>query len=85
MLGNVSVARASGSEFDLREGVRDAKALASVAVGGELSGRQTAVCSRKCKDARYQRLHPEEYTAKERRKYERRRNRETGPIDAHSR
>jgi endogenous inhibitor of DNA gyrase (YacG/DUF329 family) len=38
-----------------------------------LVGRQRVVCSRRCKDARYRRLHPEAYAAKQRRKVERRR------------
>jgi hypothetical protein len=41
--------------------------------GEELAGRANRlVCSRRCKDSRYARLHPEELRAKERRKYERR-------------
>ena len=40
-----------------------------------LERRQTVVCSRKCKDARYRRLHPEAYREKERRKAARRRER----------
>jgi hypothetical protein len=43
--------------------------------GAELEGRQRVVCGRRCKDARYKRLHPEEYAARERRKVERRRER----------
>jgi hypothetical protein len=44
--------------------------------GGELEGRQRVVCGRRCAEARYRRLHPVEYAAKERRKYERRKARE---------
>lgn len=32
--------------------------------GELLEGRQAVVCSRRCKDARYRRLHPEEYAAR---------------------
>jgi hypothetical protein len=41
--------------------------------GAELTGRQRVACSPKCRDARYRRLHPQEYAAKEARKVERRR------------
>ena len=41
--------------------------------GGPLEGRRRVVCSRRCADARYRRLHPEAYAAKERRKAERQR------------
>jgi hypothetical protein len=43
--------------------------------GGALEGRQRIVCSRRCRDRRYARLHPEAYAAKEARKVERRRAR----------
>jgi endogenous inhibitor of DNA gyrase (YacG/DUF329 family) len=43
--------------------------------GDPLEGRQLVVCSRRCKDRRYARLHPEEYRAKERRKAEQRKAR----------
>jgi hypothetical protein len=36
------------------------------------------VCSRRCKDARYKRKHPEEYAAKRKRYRARRRQREAG-------
>ncbi len=39
--------------------------------------RDRLVCSRRCKDARYRRLHPEEYAAKQHRKYQRRKARKT--------
>jgi hypothetical protein len=42
--------------------------------GGPMVGRPNrVVCSRRCKDARYRRLHPEAYREKQRRKRERRR------------
>ena len=41
--------------------------------GGPLDGRQRVVCSARCRDARYCRLHPDPYAAKEARKVERRR------------
>ena len=41
--------------------------------GGPLEERQRVVCSARCRDARYRRLHPEAYAEKERRKVERRR------------
>jgi hypothetical protein len=37
------------------------------------------LCSRRCKDRRYRRMHPEQVRAKERRKYERRRERRSVP------
>jgi endogenous inhibitor of DNA gyrase (YacG/DUF329 family) len=43
--------------------------------GGPLGARQRVVCSQRCRDRRYRRLHPVEYTAKEARKVERRRER----------
>jgi hypothetical protein len=44
--------------------------------GEEFFGRKDRLtCSRRCKDARYRRLHPDEYRAKQRRGYERRRAR----------
>jgi endogenous inhibitor of DNA gyrase (YacG/DUF329 family) len=46
--------------------------------GGPLEGRQRVVCGRRCKDARFRRLHPEEYEAKEKRKAARRRERRGG-------
>lgn len=56
--------------------VRPAVRVECSECGGPLEGRQAVVCSRRCKDARYARLHPEEYAAKERRKAERRRERQ---------
>jgi endogenous inhibitor of DNA gyrase (YacG/DUF329 family) len=41
--------------------------------GGPLEGRRRVVCSERCRDARYRRLHPEAYAANEARKVERRR------------
>jgi len=41
--------------------------------GGPLEGRARIVCSRRCTDARYRRLHPEKYAELERRKVVRRR------------
>jgi hypothetical protein len=41
----------------------------------ELEGRQRVVCSSRCRDARFRRLHPEAYAAKEARKVVRRRER----------
>jgi hypothetical protein len=41
--------------------------------GGPLEGKRRVVCSRRCVDARYRRLHPEAYAERERRKVERRR------------
>ena len=41
--------------------------------GRMIEGKGWVVCSRRCKDARYRRLHPVEYAAKQRRKYQRRR------------
>jgi endogenous inhibitor of DNA gyrase (YacG/DUF329 family) len=41
--------------------------------GKPLEGRSRVVCSRRCTDARYRRLHPEAYAENERRKVERRR------------
>jgi hypothetical protein len=38
-----------------------------------LASHSRVVCSRRCKDARYRRLHPEEYREKQRRKQARRR------------
>jgi hypothetical protein len=43
--------------------------------GGLLEGRQRVVCSPRCRDARYRRLHPESYAECEARKVERRRER----------
>jgi uncharacterized Zn finger protein (UPF0148 family) len=44
--------------------------------GERLNGRRgKVVCSRRCKDARYRRLHPETYREKQRRKAARRRER----------
>jgi hypothetical protein len=43
--------------------------------GAELESHAKVVCSRRCKDARYRRLHPEEYREKQRRKDARRRAR----------
>jgi hypothetical protein len=43
--------------------------------GVPLEGRQRVVCSPRCRDARFKRLHPEAYAAKEARKIERRRRR----------
>jgi len=45
-----------------------------VECGGEFEGQKSRLLcgSRRCKDRRYQRLHPEAYRAKERRKYQRR-------------
>jgi endogenous inhibitor of DNA gyrase (YacG/DUF329 family) len=48
--------------------------------GEPLEGRQAVVCSRRCKDSRYRRLHPEAFREKERRKAEcRRARREARP------
>jgi hypothetical protein len=41
--------------------------------GAELEGRQRVVCSSRCREARFRRLHPESYAAREARKAERRR------------
>jgi endogenous inhibitor of DNA gyrase (YacG/DUF329 family) len=41
--------------------------------GGPLEGRRRVVCSERCRDARYRRLHPVAYAANEARKVERRR------------
>lgn len=41
--------------------------------GGQLEGRQRVVCSPRCREARFRRLHPDAYAAKEARKVERRR------------
>ena len=50
--------------------------LRCVECGGEFGGRKDRLlCSRRCKDRRYARLHPAELATKERRKYERRRRR----------
>lgn len=46
--------------------------------GGALEGRQRVVCSWRCRDRRYARLHPESYAAREARKVERRRKRRRG-------
>ena len=43
--------------------------------GGPLEGPRRVVCSSRCRDARFRRLHPDAYAAKERRKVERRRER----------
>jgi hypothetical protein len=44
--------------------------------GEEFYGRKDRLtCGRRCKDARYRRLHPEKYRAKQRRQYARRRAR----------
>src|SRR5687768_3491073 len=49
-------------------------ALRCVECGGEFEGRpDRLVCSRRCKDRRYARFHPETLKAKERRKAARRR------------
>jgi hypothetical protein len=44
--------------------------------GALLEGRRFRVCSRRCKDARYRRLHPDAVKAKQARKYQRRKARE---------
>jgi hypothetical protein len=41
--------------------------------GAELMGRQRVVCSGRCRERRFKRLHPESYAARETRKVERRR------------
>ena len=47
--------------------------LTCVECGGEFEGRKgKLICSRRCKDRRYARLHPEELREKQRRKYLRR-------------
>jgi hypothetical protein len=47
--------------------------LTCVECGGEFEGRKDKlICSRRCKDRRYARLHPEELREKQRRKYARR-------------
>lgn len=46
--------------------------------GGALEGQQRLVCSRRCKDRRYARLHPEAVAEKQRRKRARRRARAGG-------
>jgi hypothetical protein len=47
--------------------------LRCVECGGEFEGRKgKLICSRRCKDRRYARLHPEELREKQRRKYARR-------------
>jgi hypothetical protein len=43
--------------------------------GAELEGRRRVVCSERCREARFNRLHPEAYAAREGRKVERRRER----------
>jgi hypothetical protein len=50
-----------------------------VECGAPFMGHPTRlVCSRRCKDARYRRLHPDEYAAKQRRTQARRRAQEAG-------
>ena len=51
-----------------------ARVLVCVECGQEFEARSAMalVCSRKCKDRRYQRLHPEAYAAKQQRKHARR-------------
>jgi hypothetical protein len=50
-----------------------------VECGVSFEGRKDRLlCSRRCKDRRYARLHPEQLRAKERRKYERRTKRTSG-------
>jgi len=46
--------------------------------GAALQGRALVVCSSRCREARYRRLHPEAYAARERRKVARRRERRKG-------
>jgi hypothetical protein len=47
--------------------------LRCVECGGEFEGRKgKLICSRRCKDRRYARLHPEALREKQRRKYDRR-------------
>ncbi|MGZ4379614.1 MAG: hypothetical protein ACXVRY_16260 [Gaiellaceae bacterium] len=47
--------------------------LTCVECGGEFEGRKgKLICSRRCTDRRYARMHPEELREKQRRKYERR-------------
>ena len=47
--------------------------LRCVECGGDFEGRKgKLICSRRCKDRRYARLHPEELQEKQRRKYLRR-------------
>ena len=49
-------------------------AIRCVECGGKFEGRpDRLVCGRRCKDARYRRLHPEAYREKQRRKAARRR------------
>lgn len=43
--------------------------------GSELVGRQRVVCSERCREARFKRLHPESYARREAAKVERRRER----------
>jgi hypothetical protein len=55
---------------------REARQRVCVECGASFEARPDAlVCSRLCKDARYRRLHPEAYRAKQRRKAARRRER----------
>lgn len=59
-----------------REASRPARLERKCSERGEpLEGRSRVVCSRRCADARYRRLHPEAYQDKERRKAARRRAR----------
>ena len=46
-----------------------------VECGVELEGRRRVVCSERCRERRFKRLHPERYVARERAKVERRRER----------
>jgi hypothetical protein len=61
-------------EYNARRRVPPTR-LRCVECGGEFDGRKgKLICSRRCKDRRYARFHPEELLAKKRRKYERQRD-----------
>ena len=45
--------------------------------GSELEGRRRVVCSERCREGRFKRLHPEAYAAREARKVERREKRDS--------
>jgi hypothetical protein len=65
-------------EHKLRRRVPPSK-LTCTECGVVFEGRKDRlVCSRRCKDRRYARLHPDQLRAKERRKHERRRNAGSG-------
>jgi hypothetical protein len=61
------------SRYYARRGEAPARSCSEC--GDELEGRQRVVCSPRCREARFRRLHPDAYAAREAAKVERRRGR----------